>query len=64
MMGEPLSQAKGEVEGMALRARYMASVAEESLADLTPRVQPGIERRIVKAPLGVVLDFLRGTTPC
>jgi acyl-CoA reductase-like NAD-dependent aldehyde dehydrogenase len=42
---------------MAVRARYMASIAETSLADIVPRREPGFERRIVKAPLGVVLDL-------
>jgi acyl-CoA reductase-like NAD-dependent aldehyde dehydrogenase len=57
MMGKPLRQARGEVDGMALRARYMASIAEESLADVVPREEPGFVRRITKAPLGVVLDL-------
>jgi acyl-CoA reductase-like NAD-dependent aldehyde dehydrogenase len=57
MMGKPLAQAKGEVQGMAVRARYMASIAEESLADVVPRQEAGFERRIVKEPLGVVLDL-------
>jgi acyl-CoA reductase-like NAD-dependent aldehyde dehydrogenase len=57
MMGKPLRQAKNEVDGMAVRARYMASIAEESLADVVPRQEPGFDRRIVKEPLGVVLDL-------
>jgi acyl-CoA reductase-like NAD-dependent aldehyde dehydrogenase len=57
MMGKPLGQAKNEVDGMAVRARYMASVAEEALADVVPRRESGLERRIVKEPLGVVLDL-------
>jgi acyl-CoA reductase-like NAD-dependent aldehyde dehydrogenase len=57
MMGKPLAQAKNEVQGMAVRARYMASIAEESLADVVPRREAGFERRIVKEPLGVVLDL-------
>src|SRR5262249_49608824 len=57
MTGKPLAQARSEVDGMALRARYMASIAEEALADVVPRTEPGFERRIVKAPLGVVLDL-------
>src|SRR5882672_2969972 len=51
MMGKPLAQAKNEVQGMAVRARYMASIAEESLADIVPRREAGFERRIVKEPL-------------
>jgi acyl-CoA reductase-like NAD-dependent aldehyde dehydrogenase len=57
MMGKPLRQARGEVDGMALRARYMASIAEDALADVVPRDEPGFVRRITKAPLGVVLDL-------
>jgi acyl-CoA reductase-like NAD-dependent aldehyde dehydrogenase len=57
MMGKPLSQAKGEIRGMAERARYMISIAEASLADLVLPPKPGFERRIVKEPLGVVLDL-------
>lgn len=61
MMGKPLGQGRGEVKGMALRARYMMSVAEASLADaVIPRRTPAdekLERRIVKEPLGVVLDL-------
>jgi acyl-CoA reductase-like NAD-dependent aldehyde dehydrogenase len=57
MMGKPLVQARSEVDGMALRARYMASIAEDALRDVVPRSEAGFERRIVKAPLGVVLDL-------
>lgn len=57
MMGKPLSQAQGEVRGMALRARYMMSVARQGLADVVPAPIEGFERRIVKEPLGVVLDL-------
>ncbi|HEY2733876.1 MAG TPA: aldehyde dehydrogenase family protein [Polyangiales bacterium] len=57
MMGKPFAQARNEVDGMAVRARYMAAIAEESLADVVPRHEPGFERRILKCPLGVVLDL-------
>jgi acyl-CoA reductase-like NAD-dependent aldehyde dehydrogenase len=57
MMGKPLSQAKGEVNGMAQRARYMMSIAEASLADIVLPPKEGFERRIVKEPLGVVFDL-------
>jgi acyl-CoA reductase-like NAD-dependent aldehyde dehydrogenase len=57
MMGKPLGQAKGEVKGMALRARHMASIAERSLAEVTLEPKDGFERRIVKEPLGVVFDL-------
>ena len=57
MMGKPLSQAKGEIRGMAERARYMISIADASLADVVLPPKPGFERRIVKEPLGVVVDL-------
>jgi len=57
MMGKPLDQAKGEVKGMALRARHMASIAEESLKDIVLPPKESFERRIVKEPLGVIFDL-------
>lgn len=56
-MGKPLSQARGEVSGMAGRLKYMASIAEQSLADIALEPKEGFERRIAKEPLGVVLDL-------
>jgi acyl-CoA reductase-like NAD-dependent aldehyde dehydrogenase len=57
MMGKPLGQAKGEVKGMAGRARHMASIAEASLADVPIAQVDNFERRIVKEPLGVIFDL-------
>jgi acyl-CoA reductase-like NAD-dependent aldehyde dehydrogenase len=57
MMGKPLGQAKGELRGMAERARFMASIAKASLADVVLPEKENFERRIVKEPLGVVLDL-------
>lgn len=56
-MGKPLSQARGEVGGMLGRLRYMASIAEESLADVRLPPKDKFERRIAREPLGVVLDL-------
>jgi len=56
MMGKPIAQARNEVAGMAMRARYMASIAEASLADVS-LPKDGFDRRIAKEPLGVVLDL-------
>jgi acyl-CoA reductase-like NAD-dependent aldehyde dehydrogenase len=56
MMGKPLAQSKGEVLGMAGRAKHMIAIADEALADVR-LPKDGFERRIVKAPLGVVLDL-------
>jgi acyl-CoA reductase-like NAD-dependent aldehyde dehydrogenase len=55
-MGKPLSQAKGEVNGMAQRWRHMLAIAKEALADIV-LPKEGFERRIVKEPLGLVLDL-------
>jgi acyl-CoA reductase-like NAD-dependent aldehyde dehydrogenase len=57
MMGKPLSQAKGEVAGMAARYRHMCEIAERSLADIELPPKEGMRRRIVREPLGVVLDL-------
>ena len=57
MMGKPIGQARGEVKGMAARARHMMSIAESALADVALPPVPSFERRIVREPLGVVLDL-------
>jgi acyl-CoA reductase-like NAD-dependent aldehyde dehydrogenase len=54
-MGRPVSQCPGEIRGFEDRARYMLSVAESSLADVTPDPKPGFTRFIRREPLGVVL---------
>jgi acyl-CoA reductase-like NAD-dependent aldehyde dehydrogenase len=54
-MGRPISQSPGEVRGFEERARYMASVAEESLADVRVGDKEGFTRFIRREPLGVVL---------
>jgi acyl-CoA reductase-like NAD-dependent aldehyde dehydrogenase len=57
MMGKPVSQAKGEVGGMAGRARHMIAIAEDALKDDELPKKEGFERRIAHVPLGVVLDL-------
>jgi acyl-CoA reductase-like NAD-dependent aldehyde dehydrogenase len=57
MMGKPLGQAKGEVGGMAGRARHMIAIADESLADIKLAPKDNFERRIAKVPLGVVFNL-------
>ena len=56
-MGKPLAQARGEVGGMAGRWRHMQQIAKAGLADIVLEPKENFERRIVKAPLGVVLDL-------
>lgn len=57
MVGKPLRQSRNEVAGMAKRARHMISIAEGSLADVVLPPLAGMERRIVRAPLGVVFNL-------
>jgi acyl-CoA reductase-like NAD-dependent aldehyde dehydrogenase len=57
MMGKPLAQARREVETLADRALHMASIAEAALADDVLPAKAGFLRRIVREPLGVVLDI-------
>jgi acyl-CoA reductase-like NAD-dependent aldehyde dehydrogenase len=57
MMGKPIVQARNEVAGMAMRARFMMSIADASLRDVVLPAKEGFERRIAKEPLGVVFDL-------
>ncbi len=57
MMGKPIAQSRGEVKTMAARARHLIGVAPEALADVVLPPLPGFERRVVREPLGVVLDL-------
>jgi acyl-CoA reductase-like NAD-dependent aldehyde dehydrogenase len=54
-MGRPIKYSPGEVRGLAERARYMAGVAVEQLADLEVEPKPGFTRFIRHEPLGIVL---------
>lgn len=54
-MGRPVAQSPGEVRGFEERARYMARVAEEALADIDVGPKAGFSRFIRREPLGVVL---------
>ncbi|MBN3563223.1 aldehyde dehydrogenase family protein [Aliamphritea spongicola] len=56
-MGRPISQGAGEVRGLEERARYMISVAEESLCPVDPGEKPGFARKISKEPLGVIMTI-------
>ncbi len=57
MMGKPLTQARGELKTMAMRARAMIRLADEGLRAIDAGGDDGISRHIVKEPLGVVLDL-------
>ena len=53
-MGRPIRYTPGEVKGLAERARYMASVAGASLADLRIEPKDNFTRFILKEPVGIV----------
>ncbi|GJL82547.1 MAG: aldehyde dehydrogenase [marine bacterium B5-7] len=53
-MGRPIRYGAGEVGGFEERARYMASIAESSLADVVPAEKSGFNRFIKRVPLGQV----------
>ena len=53
-MGRPIRYTPGEVKGLAERARYMAGVAGESLADVKIEPKDNFTRFIRKEPVGVV----------
>lgn len=56
-MGRPIGQSPFELRGFAERARYMAGIAEDALADLRFTDQPGFTRFIRREPLGVVFTI-------
>ncbi len=53
-MGRPVKYSPGEVRGLAERARYMAGIADETLADRAIEPKAGFTRFIRHEPLGVV----------
>ncbi len=57
-MGRPIEHTPGEIRGLAERARYMASIAEETLGDLVPEPKAGFERFIRREPVGVAFVIL------
>jgi acyl-CoA reductase-like NAD-dependent aldehyde dehydrogenase len=56
-MGKPLGQARGEVDGMIGRSQTLRSLAAEALAEVAPAEKAGFTRRVVREPLGVVLNI-------
>ena len=53
-MGRPVRYG-GEKSGLEERARYMAGIAEESLAPLLPKETWGFRRYVKREPVGIVL---------
>jgi acyl-CoA reductase-like NAD-dependent aldehyde dehydrogenase len=62
-MGKPVREARNEVGAMIGRARTMIRLAPEALADQTLSLDDGISRRIVRDPLGVILDIAAWNYP-
>ncbi|MEM5530116.1 aldehyde dehydrogenase family protein [Gammaproteobacteria bacterium AS21] len=56
-MGRPISQGAGEVKGLEERARYMISIAEDSLEPFNPGEKAGFNRKISREPLGVIMTI-------
>ncbi len=54
-MGRPISQSAGEAHGFEERARHMASIAAESLADIDAGPKQGFRRFIRRELAGTVL---------
>ena len=53
-MGRPLKQARGEIDGLLERGRYLVSIAAETLKPECLGKQDGFEKAIIHEPLGVV----------
>ena len=56
-MGRPIKFGAGEVGGFEERARYMMSIAEETLADIATPQKEGFTRFIKREPVGVVFTI-------
>ncbi len=54
-MGRPIAFAPFEIDRCVERARTMAALAPEALADVVPPAEPGFVRFIRREPLGLVL---------
>lgn len=62
-MGKPIGQARSECNGTMERAKYMVSIAEQTLApDILPPKE-GFRRRIEHVPLGVVFNVAAWNYP-
>ncbi len=53
-MGRPIRFGPGEIAGFEERARYMAAIAPEALAPVTPAPKSGFTRYIRREPIGQV----------
>ena len=56
-MGKPLRQALQEVDTLADRARTLAALAPEALAEIDLPPSAGFARSVAREPVGVVVDI-------
>jgi acyl-CoA reductase-like NAD-dependent aldehyde dehydrogenase len=56
-MGRPVRYGAGELRGFEERARYMISIAEQSLERIDPGPKEGFLRYVKREPLGVVFTI-------
>src|SRR5579863_10309956 len=57
MMGKPITQSLSEVRTCAARARHVMTMADKALAEVAVPPMAGLERRVLREPLGVVFDL-------
>jgi len=62
-MGRPLRYTPGEIKGFAERARHMARIAEEKLADIEIETSTENTRLIRRTPHGIVLSIVPWNYP-
>ena len=62
-MGRPIRYTPKEIDTMAARANFMASVAEEELADIQLPLVEGFKRFIRREPLGLVFAIMPWNYP-
>jgi len=62
-MGRPVRYASGEIDGFAERARYMISIAEQQLADISLTDGDQVTRYIQREPLGVIFSIVPWNYP-
>ena len=62
-MGRPVRYAASEINGTLDRARYMISIAAETLGDVEPAPKDGFARFVRREPLGVVFTVAAWNYP-
>jgi acyl-CoA reductase-like NAD-dependent aldehyde dehydrogenase len=62
-MGKPIRESRGEVKTCLARAHAMLEIAPQALKEDVLPPLPGIERRILHEPLGVVMNLIAWNYP-